>query len=89
MVAGPIGEAARKGDYDEVLKQALVKVADALDATDSGRDVSSLAIKVADLVDRCEQRGDAKPKTRQKLAEVTAFETIAGRRPKRKQAAEG
>lgn len=88
MPRGPIGRAARSGDYAEVLRQTLVKVADTLDETDSGRDVSALAIKVADLVDRMEAR-DGAPGKKPATTEVSAFEVIANRRAEPRAAAEG
>lgn len=83
---GKIGAAARKGDYGAVLRETLVKVADSLDSTSDARNISALAIKVADLVDKIEAHGDAPSKP---AAEVTPFEVIAGRRGERREAAEG
>lgn len=87
MAAGTIGQAARDGDYPEVLRRTLVKVADALDGTSDGRNISALAIKIADLVDRIEARdGGSAPRGD---AEVTPFEVIAGKRNGRRKSAEG
>ena len=84
---GSIGSAAREGDYSEVLKRTLVKVADITDETTDGRNISALAIKIADLIERIEARdGEAPIK---KTAEVTPFEVIAGRRGEHREAAEG
>lgn len=90
MDHGPIGQAARDGKYDEVLKQTLVKVADVMDETRDARNSSALAIKIADLIERIEARdGDGSQKERKPGTEVSQFEVLAQRRAERRKAAAG
>ena len=89
MAHGQIGTAARKGDYDEVLRLALVKVCDLLDATDSGRDGSALFIKIIDGVEKIEARRGAHAEVQDGHTEVPRFEVIAGKRSERRAAAQG
>ena len=89
MAHGSIGGAARKGDYDEVLRLALVKVCDLLDETDSGRDGSALFIKIIDGVEKIEARKGDSPGMAANDTEVPRFEVIAGKRSERRAAAQG
>ncbi|MBR3159504.1 MAG: hypothetical protein IKF14_10440 [Atopobiaceae bacterium] len=87
---GRMTAAVKAGDRRKMLEALLMKVAETLDGTDSGRDVAALSIKFVDILDKMEEdepKSAGSDKTKP-MAKVTTFEAIAGRRTERRAAAE-
>jgi len=85
---GRMVDAVNSGDRREMLDALLMKIAETLDKTDSGRDVGALAIKFVDVLDRRDESEPDNGKHKKEAVEVTAFETITKRRSERRKTAQ-
>jgi len=77
MSTEKIADAVESEDWERARRLTALKVAKALDKTDSSREIKALSLSMVELIDECEKGGDPKPKKQAKMVAFTSSSKFA------------